>query len=76
MSLILAPFLHLSSFLEKASLILSQGGFYLNGSKVAGEQTTLNETDLLDGQFAVLKVGKTGDLVVVVDDEKSYSLVE
>ncbi|KAL7411230.1 tyrosine-tRNA ligase [Mrakia frigida] len=61
---------------KKASLILSQGGFYLNGSKVAGEQTTLNETDLLDGQFAVLKVGKTGDLVVVVDDEKSSSLVE
>ena len=62
--------------LGKARQILDQGGCQLNGSKVSRDSDrTLKETDLLDGRFAVIKVGKTGDLVVVVDEEH-LSLVE
>jgi len=56
---------------------LNQGGFKLNGSKVIAEsQSTLSETDLLDRRFAVIKVGKTGDLVVVLEEEDISSSVE
>lgn len=51
--------------------ILTEGGVTLNGNKIVDgmSASTFGEKDLLDGRLAVLRVGKTGNLVVVVDEE-------
>jgi hypothetical protein len=58
-----------SECVEKAGQILSAGGVSLNGAKLNDPKATLDETRLIDGHLAVLRVGKGGNLIVHVDDE-------
>jgi tyrosyl-tRNA synthetase len=46
---------------------MSGGGFYVNGAKATDPKATLDVNQLIDGRLAILRVGKTGNLVVCVD---------
>ena len=55
-----------------ATQILADGGVTLNGNKVLDGSTasSFSADSLLDNRLAILKIGKTGNLVVVIDSEE------
>ncbi|KAF7720823.1 tyrosyl-tRNA synthetase [Apophysomyces ossiformis] len=49
---------------SEAQKLIKAGGFYLNDVRVTDHRYTLSESDLLDGQVCVLRVGKSSYHVV------------
>lgn len=56
----------LRNLLGEAQTAMSAGGFYLNGEKIKDVKRRLVEEDLLGGRVAILRVGATDHLVVLV----------